>query len=248
MARILFLPVFLIILALVVFLALRLKAMFGLSKSRDIVLSRAVPYEGDLQALLRDMLESLKALPRTEYQSDIVINFRRLSAYSRTESATGYGRVSDRSRTVEVNREGSKLTIKSGRSSSILEGGDNPWHYYWCGVSTLEEALRLFYESGMQVQAGDTGLYTQRKYIELLVLYHALPEKANESFDQCFPALSQVYGKDAARPGAKVRNLMVRILINGLTSMPDYIETKFNIFDSENQFICDYMQNARLLY
>jgi hypothetical protein len=248
MARILFLPVFLIILALVVFLVLRVKAMFSLSKGSDIVLSRSMPFEGDLQELLGEMLASVKALPRVEYQSDIVINFHKVSSYSRMEAATGYCKISDRSKAVEVTRENGKITVKSGKWSSTLEAGENPWLNYWCGVNTLEEALKLFYESEMKVQAGDTGLYTQRKYIELLVLSHALPDRANEAFDKCFPSLSPVYGKDTARPQARVRNLMVRILINSLTSMPDYIETKFNIFDGENQFVCDYVQNARLLY
>lgn len=248
MARILFLPAFLIILAAMIFLALRVKSMFSMSKSRDIVLSRAVPFEGDLPELMGQILDSVKALPRIEYQSDIIINFHKITAYSRTEYNSGYSKIKDKSRVVEISRDNGKITVKSGKIDRVLDAGENRWFYYWCGVSPLEESLKLFYESGMKIQAGDTGLHTDRKYIELLALSHALPDQANESFAKYFPAMSAVYGKDLAGPEARVRNLMVRILVNSLTSMPDYIETKFNIFNGENEFICDYMQNSRLLY
>lgn len=248
MARILFLPAFLIILAAMIFLALRVKSMFSMSRSKDIVLSRAVPFDGDLPELMGQMLKSVKALPRIEYQSDIIVNFHKITAYSRTEYNSGYSRIKDRSRVVEISRDNEKITVKSGKLARVLDAGENRWFYYWCGVSPLEEFLKLFYESGMKIQAGDTGLHTNRRYIELLALSHALPDQANESFAKCFPAMSAVYGKDLARADARVRNLMVRILVNSLTSMPDYIETKFNIFNGENEFICDFMQNSRLLY
>ncbi|HBV95914.1 MAG: hypothetical protein JL50_04660 [Peptococcaceae bacterium BICA1-7] len=248
MARVLFLPALLIVLAIMIFLALRVRSMFIMSRSRDIVLSRAVPYEGDLPGLMGQMLDSVKALPRIEYQSDMIVNFRKLTSYSRTESNSGYSRIKDRSKVVEINRDNAKIAIKGGKADIALDAGENQWFYYWCGVSPLDEFLKLFYESGIKIKAGDTGLHTERKYIELLMLSHALPDSANESFEKCFPAMSAVYGKDLSRPDARVRNLMVRILVNSLTSMPDYIETKFNVFNGENEFVCDYMQNSRLLY
>jgi hypothetical protein len=40
---------------------------------------------------------------------------------------------------------------------------------------------------------------------------------------------------------------MVRIIVNNLTYMPDFLEIKFHIF-RDGDFISDYMQNSRLLY
>ncbi|MFZ5645408.1 MAG: hypothetical protein ACOY46_17705 [Bacillota bacterium] len=247
MARILFLPVFLIIVALVIFLALRVKRMFGLSKSRDITLLRPVQFEGDIAEIIRETLESLKGMPSVKYQSDILVNFRKINSYCRTGPDSGYHKINEKSKIIEITREKGEVAFKAGKTESRIDSADNPWVYYWCGVNTLEESLRLYYDSGMKVQAGNTGIYLERKYTEIIVLSHALPQPANEAFNKCFSEMTSIYGKNLAEPGISIRNLMVRILVNNLTSMPDYIETKFHIF-KDNEFISDYQQNSSFLY
>ena len=247
MARILFFPVFLALLGLVIFLILRIMSMFGLSKSKDIVLHRPAPFPGDPGELAGEMLESLKSLSQVEYRSEILTDFRKITTYSKIGEA-GYCKATAKSRVIEITREKSEVVIKSGNKDiTSLPCAENPWIDFWCGTRSLEESLRLFYEGNFKVQAGNVGVYMDRKYSELLVLSHALPDQANQAFDACFSHMSPVYGKNLAQPGMIIRNFMFKILVNNLTAMPDYIEIKFNVF-RDTEFVCDYLQNSRLLY
>jgi len=74
-----------------------------------------------------------------------------------------------------------------------------------------------------------------------------MPNQSNKAFNHCFSSMDKVFGKNLYGPDIVLRNFMVRILVNNLTFMPDYIETKFHIFRGED-FVSDYLQNSRLLY
>ncbi|MCL6611556.1 MAG: hypothetical protein K6T66_08460 [Peptococcaceae bacterium] len=247
MARILFLPLFLIILALAVYLLFRLKTMFSLSKSKDITLSRPSPYGGDVRELTGAMLAALNNMPSVQYQSEIHVNYRKITAFSKTGSGSGYSKITGRSATVEITRENGSLLVKTGKSVQKQINRNNRWVDFWCGVSTLEESMDLFSREGMKAAAGDMGAFMQRNYVEILIVSHALSPGAGQAFGMCAPFLGKVYGKNLSEPGVGIRNFMMRLLVNSLTSLPDYVEIKYNIFRG-NEFICDYLQNSRLLY
>jgi hypothetical protein len=247
MARVLFLPVFLIILALAIFLVIRIKNMFTLSKSKDITLFRPSSYGGDTRELVAMMLNAMNSLDAIQYQSEIHVNYKRITAYSRTAPGSGLCRINGRSAVVEITRENGGLLVKSGRADQKQISRDNRWVDFWCGVGTLEESMDLFNRDGMKVAAGDTGAYMQRNYTEILILSHALPPRANQAFEACAPFLGKIYGKNLSDPGISIRNFMVRLLVNSLTSLPDYVEIKYNVFRGDD-FLCDYLQNSRLLY
>ncbi len=247
MARILFLPVILIVLALAVFLVIRVKTMFTLSKSKDIVLSRPSPYGGDVRDLIEIMLRSLNSLDSVQYQSEIHVNFKKFTAHSKTGSDSGYCKITGKSAAIEITRENGLLLVKPGKSVQRQIPRENRWVDFWFGVSPLGESMELFSREGMKVVAGDVGGYMQRNYIEIMVLSHAVSSRSNQAFETCAPLLGKVYGKNLAEPGVSIRNFMLRILVNSLTSLPDYLEIKFNVF-RDNDFVCDYLQNSRLLY
>lgn len=247
MARILFLPVFLIILALAILLVIRVKNMFTLSKSKDITLFRPSSYGGDARELIATMLNSLKSLDVVQYQSEIHVNYKKITAYSRTGPGSGLCRITGKSAVVEIARENGSLLVKTGRADQKQISRDNRWVDFWCGVGTLEENMDLVNLDGMKVAAGDTGAYMQRNYTEILILSHALTPRANQAFEMCAPFLGKIYGKNLSEPGVSIRNFMMRLLVNSLTSLPDYVEIKFNVFRGDD-FLCDYLQNSRLLY
>lgn len=247
MARMLFLPVLLIILALAALLVMRVKSMFSLSKSRDITLSMPSPFGGSVPELVENVLQSLKSLPSIQYQSEIIVNFQKIFAYSRTGPADGYCKATGKHGIIEVFRKDDGILFKTVKSGEKSIPGENPWMDFWCGISPLEESLGLFKESGMKIMAGNVGTFMERKYTEILVISHAMPHQSNTAFDQCFSTMDKVFGKNLSGPGITIRNFMVRLLVNNLTFMPDHIETKFNIFRGED-FVCDYLQNSRLLY
>lgn len=248
MARILFLPLLLVILMIVVFLVLHLRSMIKFSKSKDIVLQRPDPYPSDTMSLVNDMLKSLKTLSTVEYQSIIHVNYRRVTSFSRIgNTETGYSKIRSKSDLFEINRDDGNILIKMGKSESISIPRDNQWLDFWCGISPLEENIRLFQEEGMKLMAGNTGTYMQRKYTEILVLSHSISSRPNQAFESCSVFNDKIYGKKLSGRNLNIKNMMVRILVNNLTYLPDYVETKFNVF-SGDEFICDYLQNSRLLY
>lgn len=247
MARVLFLPLLLIILALAVFLMYRLKTMFSLSKSKDITLSRTYPYEGDVRELTGAMLAALNNMPSVHYQSEIHVNYRKITAFSKTGPGSGYSKITGGSATVEVTRENGSLLVKTGRSGHKQINRNNRWVDFWCGVSTLEESMDLFLREGIKLMAGDMGTYMERNYVEILIVSHALSPGAGQAFGMCAPFLGKVYGKNLSGPGVEIRNFMMRLLVNSLTSLPDHVEIKYNIFRG-NEFVCDYLQNSRLIY
>lgn len=247
MARILFLPVFLIILAAAVFLALRVRSMFALSKSKDIVLSRPSPHGGDVHDLINMMLKSVSSMASIEYRSEIHVNYRRITLFSRTSPDSGCSKVTGKAAAVEFTRENGSILVKSGGSDKHSIPRENRWVDFWCGTSRLEENFRLFSEDGLKISAGNTGAYLQRNYTEIIILSHAMPARSNQAFGLYAPHVAKVNGKNLSEPGVNIRNFMIRILVNNLTYLPDYIETKFNVF-RDSEFICDYLQNSRLLY
>lgn len=248
MARILFLPVILIILMIVIFLVLYLRSMIKFSKSKDIVLQRPDPYPLDTMNLINDMLKSVKTLSTVEYQSIIHVNYRRVTSFSRIGNAeAGYCKIKSKSNLIEINRENGNILIKMDKSENISIARDNQWLDLWCGISTLEENIRLFQEEGMKLMAGNTGTYMQRKYTEILVLSHLISSRPNQAFESCSVFNEKIYGKKLTGQNLNIKNMMVRILVNNLTFLPDYVETKFNVY-SGDEFICDYLQNSRLLY
>ncbi|MFZ5634332.1 MAG: hypothetical protein ACOY40_15945 [Bacillota bacterium] len=247
MARMLFLPLFLIVLAAVIFLVLRLKSMFALGKSRDITLSRPSPYGEDVHNLIGPMLSALDNLPSVEYQSEIHVDFRKVLSYSKTGLQSAYNRITAGTAVLEITRENQNITVKTGKSSPKSISRENRWVDFWCGTGTLAESLGLFREDGMKVMAGNVGSYMQRNYAEVIILAQAMSPRSNQAFAQCAGVMGRVYGKNLSEPDVKIRNFMMRILVNNITSMPDYIEIKFNIFRGSD-FVCDYLQNSRLLY
>ncbi|MFZ5649054.1 MAG: hypothetical protein ACOY30_15700 [Bacillota bacterium] len=247
MARILFLPVLLVILALAAILILKIKSMFSLSKSKDIVLFRPVPYGADVRELLDSMLASLGNLSSVQFRSEILVNFRKIISLSRTGSGNGYCKITGKSTEIEITRESDAIIIKTAKTSQKSISRENRWIDYWSGTITLEESLDLFDESGMKFMAGNVGTYLERKYTEILVISHSMPQDASSAFETCYSPMEKVFGKNLSDPGTAIRNFMVRILVNNLTYMPDYIETKFHVFRGE-EFISDYLQNTRLLY
>lgn len=246
MARLLFFPVLLMILLLVVFLALRLKTMISLSKSRDIKLQQPLPAMSGKEELIDGMIGAVGSLASIGYQTEIHVNLRRISAYSRNTAGSGYSKFTGRSNVVEITRDGDGLKVKNGKNGDYTSPGSR-WVDFWCGTSMPEGDMRLFMEEGMKIQVGSTGTYMQRKYTELLIVSPALPDNANRAFEQAAGILSRLYGKNLNEPGIRVRNFMLRVLINNLTSLPDYIEVKANIFKGD-EFISDYLQNSSLLY
>jgi len=247
MARMLFLPVLLIILALAALLVMRVKSMFSLSRSKDITLSMPSPFGGSVQELVVSVLQSLKSLPSIQYQSEIIVNFQKIFTYSRTGPAEAYCKATGKHGIIELSRKDDGILVKTVKSGEKTIPGESPWTDFWCGISPLEESLGLFKESGMKIMAGNVGTFMERKYTEILVISHAMPHQSNTAFDQCFSTMDRVFGKNLSGPDITIRNFMVRILVNNLTFMPDHIETKFNIFRGED-FICDYLQNSRLQY
>lgn len=246
MARILFLPIFLIILAAVVLLALRVKSMFALSNSKDIILSRPSPFGGDITDLTGATLKSLNSLDQVEYHHDIRVNYRKITAFSKAGPDSGHFKVTGKA-AVEFTRENGDILIKAGGPASSSLPRENRWVDFWCCLAPLEESLRLFYEDGMKVSAGNTGSYMQRNYTEIIILSHAMSSLSNQAFGLYAPHMAKVFGKNLSMPGVNIRNFMMRVLVNNLTFLPDYIETKFNVF-SDSEFVCDYLQNSRLLY
>lgn len=247
MARILFFPLFLIILSLAVFLVLRIRSMFTLSKSRDIVLSGSSPYRGDILDLADAMVKSLEDLDRIEYKSEIHVNYKKVEAFSRTCPGPGYSKITGGQAIVEFSRGNGSITARANRDDQKQISRENPWVDFWCGTSSMEESLGLFRGSGLKVMAGSTGAYLQRNYTEIIILSPSLPAPANEAFEVCTPFLSRVYGKNLSDPGARIRNFMIRIMVNSLTSLPDFVEVKYNVF-REDQFVYDFLQNSRLMY
>lgn len=247
MARILFFPLLLIILAVVVFLVLRIRSMIALGKSKDVTLSRPTPYGDDVHGLIGSMFNALKDLPAIQFQSEIHVNFRKVMSYARIQPESVYNKISAKGAVLEITRESDLITVKSGKSSPRSIDHSSRWLGFWCGVSKPEESLRIFTEDGLKVTAGDTGKYMDRLYTEIIVLSHALKPGANEAFRQFAGLSGRIYGKDLSDPEINIRNFMVRILVSNITSLPDYIETKYNIF-RDDQFVCDYLGNTRLLY
>lgn len=247
MARVLFLPLFLIILAAVIFLVLRIRHLFSLGKSKDIVLSRPSPCGKDVHDLIGPMLSALNNLHSVEYQSEIHVDFRQVLSYSKTGPQYGYNKITAGKAVLEITRENQSATVKTGKSSPKSISRENRWVDFWSGTSTLEESLEIFAEDGMKIMAGNVGSYMQRYYTEVFIVSQSMSPRSNEAFVQCAGAMDRVYGKNLAEPGVKIRNFMMRILINNITSLPDYVETKFNIF-RDSEFVSDYLQNARLLY
>ncbi len=247
MARMLFLPVLIIILVIIVFLALRVKSMFALSKSKDIVLFRPAPYGGDVGELAGTMLKSVNSLTTVEYQTEIRVNYRRIINFSRTAPGSGYSKFTWKGGVVEFLRENDVIGIKTGKAGDKSIPLENRWVDFWCGTSPLEENMKLFWEDGLKITAGNVGSYTQRNYTEIIVLTHAMSPRSNQAFKVFAPHMARMYGKNLAEPGVNIRNFMMKILVNNLTCLPDYIETKFNVF-KDSEFICDYLQNSRLLY
>lgn len=247
MARVLFLPMFLIIVALAIYLALRIKSMFTLSKSKDIVLSRLSPYGGDVSDLVNTMLRSLIGIAPVKYQSEIHINYKKITTFSKTGPGAGYCRITEGTSELEFTRENDSILVNSGKSDQEQISRENPWVDFWCGISPLEECLSLFREERIKIAAGNVGAFMQRNYLEIVALSPVMPARPNQAFELCAPSLGKAYGKNLTEPGIIIRNFMMRLLVNDLTSLPDYIEIKFNVFRND-QFVCDFMQNSRLLY
>lgn len=247
MARILFLPVFLIILAAMIYLAFRIRSMFALSKSKDIILSRPSPFGGDVHELIGMMTRSISNLSSIEFQSEIHVNYRKITSFSRIGPDTGYCKITGKAAVVEFSRENGSIRVQSGGSGKESVSRENPWVDFWCGISQLEQNFGLFSQDSMKVAAGNTGAYMQRNYTEIIILSHSMPSRANHAFGLYVPHMAKVFGKNLSMPGVNIRNFMMRILVNNLTFLPDYIETKFNVF-RDSEFVCDYLQNSRLLY
>ncbi|MCL5934885.1 MAG: hypothetical protein M1543_00015 [Firmicutes bacterium] len=247
MARILFLPMFLIIVALAIYLVLRIKSMFTLSKSKDVVLSRPSPYGGDISDLVDTMLRSLNGIAPVKYQSEIHVNYKKITAFSRTSPGAGYCSITEGSSELEFTRENGSILVSTGRSDQKQISRENPWVDFWCGISPLEECLNLFKEDGIKIAAGNVGSFIQRNYSEIVALSPVMSARPNQAFDLCAPFLGKAYGKNLSEPGITIRNFMMRLLVNNLTSLPDYIEIKFNVFRND-EFACDFMQYSRLLY
>lgn len=247
MARILFFPVLIIILAIAAFLIYRVKSLFELSRSEDVVLSRPSPVNTDITQLIKGMLDALKALPSVEYQSDILVDYHRISSHSKNGSETASCKFSSKSGTIEAVRDKESILLTHNGATRHSISRENPWMDFWCGVASLEESLELFYHSGMRIMAGNAGTYMGRRYTEILIISHSMPELSGTAFEQCFEAMKKVFGGNLAGPDTRIRNFMSKILVNGLTNMPDFVETKFNLFRGD-KFICDYMQNSRILY
>ncbi|MFZ5651921.1 MAG: hypothetical protein ACOY4I_13880 [Bacillota bacterium] len=247
MARILFLPVLLVILALVAILVFKIRSMFSLSKSKDIVLFRPAPFGAEVRELLDNMLTSLGNLSNIQFRSEILVNFRKIISLTRTGSGNGHCKITWKSTEFEISREAEAIIVKTAKTSQISIPRENRWIDFWSGTGTLEESIKLFGESGMKIMGGNVGIYQERKYTEILVISHSMPREASKAFETCYSPMEKVFGKNLSEPGIVIRNFMVRILVNDLTCMPDYIETKFHVF-REDEFISDYMQNARLLY
>jgi len=247
MARVLFLPVFLIILALAVFLALRIRSMFVLSKSRDIVLSRPAPSGADLDDLAGLMVNSLNQLPAVQFQSEIHINYRKIIALSQTGPTGSHCKYSGKSVNLEIAPENGTAVARSDGAVLARVPRDNPWVDFWTGLMPLEAGLDLFSREGMKIITGNVGVYQQRNYTEILIISPALPARANQGLAFCAPALDGVYGRKLDEPGINIRNFMIRLLVNNLTYLPDHLEIKYNLFQ-ESEFLGDYLQNSRLLY
>ena len=248
MARILFFPAMLIILALAVSLILYLIKMFRLSKSKDVTLSNPHSYEGDIRTLTDSVNESLNNLGSVQYQSIIYINYRKITSFYKNDGkGNGYCKIIGKSAFTEITRENQTLLFKTKKTDGGKIPRDNPWLDFWCNVSTLEESIHLFSQDNVKVITRDMGSYQQRKYFEIIAVSPIFSSQANKAFESCTPFLSLVYGKNLLDPGINIRNFMMRVLVNNLTYLPDFIEVKFNIFRGDD-FICDYLQNSRLRY
>lgn len=247
MAKILFLPVLLVILALAAILVYKIISMFSLSKSKDIVLLRPVPFGADVRELMDSMLTSLGNLSTIRFRSEILVNFRRIISFTKAGSENGQCKITWKSTEFEISRDAEAIIVKSAKTSMLSIPRENRWIDFWSGTGTLEESIKLFGESGMKFMSGNVGIYQERKYTEILVISNSMPGEAGKSFETFYSPMEKVFGKKLSEPGIIIRNFMVRILVNNLTFMPDYIETKFQVF-REDEFISDYMKNARLLY
>ncbi len=247
MARLLILPLTLIILFLAAFLIIRLINMIKLSKSKDIKLSKQLPYRGDVNELTGELLNALGSLTTLQFQSEIKINYKKISMIKTQKPEPIRSMIRSKSLEIKLTRFQDKAVAKYNNKTKEIPR-ENPWIDFWLGLSTFEELLDIFSKPGLKLIAGNSGFYQQRNYIELKAVSHLLPTDANRAYETCSPILGKAFGKNIIKPGITVRNFMLNILINGLTNLPDFIEIKYNLFDKDNNFICEYLENTMLTY
>ncbi len=248
MARLLLLPMALIILSLVFFLVIRLMTMLKLSQSKDIELTRSQSYGGDITELITNMLKSLNNLPSVQFESIVKINYKKIIFIKKFKPGPIQSLLKTGTLEIQPILNQNNISISFNKNKKVVDiPVENRWTLFWLGLSGVPDNLELFERTGLKVVTGKNGIYQQRNYIEIMVSSHLLPAVANRAFEICAPILSKAFGKNIVKPQITVRNFIMRILVNSLTGLPDYIEIKYNLFDGE-KFVCDYLENSTLTY
>jgi hypothetical protein len=247
MARLLLMPLALLILSLVIFLIIRLITMLSLSNSKNIELFDRKESSGTLDQLKAELLNSLSDLRNIQFESIAKINYKKITALKILKPEPVQCQFAFKSHKISIKGDAGKLLIDYDNKSKEEISRDNSWLDFWLGLANIEETLKMLTDSGLTVAIGSSGLYQQRNYTEIIVTSHLLPDIANQAYKKCAPILSKAYGKNILAPDITVRNFFMRILVNGLTNLPDFLEVRYALFH-QDKFICDYFENMTLRY